>query len=89
MATRHPEKYDESLKNTITYGASPRATIALDKCAKIHAWLSGRDFVTPEDIHALVYDVLRHRLILSFEAQATGITCDEVISKLLHAVPLP
>jgi len=89
IATRHPEKYDESLKNTITYGASPRATIALDKCSKIHAWLSGRDFVTPEDIHALVYDVLRHRLILSFEAQATGITCDEVISKLLHAVPLP
>lgn len=89
MATRHPEKYDESLKNTITYGASPRATIALDKCSKIHAWLSGRDFVTPEDIHSLVYDVLRHRLILSFEAQATGITCDEVIAKILRAVPLP
>ena len=88
-ATRHPEKYDESLQNAISYGASPRATIALDKCAKIHAWLSGRDFVTPEDIHALVYDVLRHRLILSFEAQASGLTADEVISRLLKAIPLP
>jgi len=89
MATRHPEKYDESLNNTIAYGASPRATLALDKCAKIHAWLSGRDFVTPEDIHALVYDVLRHRLILSFEAQAAGLNSDDVISKLLKLVPLP
>lgn len=89
MATRHPEKYDETLKNTIAYGASPRATIALDKCAKIHAWLAGRDFVTPEDIHALVFDILRHRIILSFEAQAGGITTDEVISRLLKLVPLP
>ncbi|MBP5214985.1 MAG: MoxR family ATPase [Alphaproteobacteria bacterium] len=89
MATRHPEKYDETLKNTIAYGASPRATIALDKCAKIHAWLAGRDFVTPEDIHALVFDILRHRIILSFEAQAGGITADEVISRLLKLVPLP
>lgn len=89
MATRNPEKYDESLKNAIAYGASPRATISLDKCAKIHAWLSGRDFVTPEDIHALVYDVLRHRLILSFEAQASGLTSDDVIAKLIKSVPLP
>ena len=89
MATRHPEKYDESLKNTIAFGASPRATIALDRCAKIHAWLAGRDFVLPEDIHALVYDVLRHRIILSFEAQAGGFTSDEVIAKLLKVVPLP
>ena len=89
MATRHPEKYDESLRNTIAFGASPRATIALDKCARIHAWLSGRDFVLPEDIHAVVYDVLRHRIILSFEAQAGGLTADEVIAKLLKTVPLP
>lgn len=88
-ATRNPEKYDESLQNVIAYGASPRATIALDKCAKIHAWLSGHDFVTPEDIHALVYDILRHRLILSFEAQASGISTDDVITKLLKSVPLP
>mgnify|MGYP004682575475 FL=1 len=89
MATRHPEKYDESLKNTIAFGASPRATIALDKCAKINAWLSGRDFVTPEDIHAVVYDVLRHRIILSFEAQAGGLTSDNIIARLLKIVPLP
>ena len=83
------EKYDESLKNTIAFGASPRATIALDKCAKINAWLSGRDFVTPEDIHAVVYDVLRHRIILSFEAQAGGLTSDDIITRLLKIVPLP
>ena len=89
MATRNPEKYNESFKNIIAYGASPRATIALDKCARIHAWLAGRDFVTPEDIHAVVYEVLRHRLILSFEAQANGLTNDEIIGKLLKIVPLP
>lgn len=89
MATRHPEKYDETLKDAIAYGASPRATIALDKCAKINAWLQGRDFVTPDDIHALVYDVLRHRIILSFDAQAGGLTTDDVISRLLKSVPLP
>lgn len=89
MATRHPEKYDETLKNTIAFGASPRATIALDKCAKIDAWLSGRDFVTPEDVHAVVYDVLRHRIILSFEAQAGGLTSDDIIASLLKIVPLP
>ena len=89
MATRTPEKYDEKLKNAISFGASPRATIALDKCAKIHAWLAGRDYVTPEDIHAVVYDVLRHRIILSFEAQANGLTADNVITRLLKLVPLP
>lgn len=89
VATRHPEKYDQSLKNSILYGASPRATIALDECAKINAWLEGRDFVTPEDIHTVVYDVLRHRIILSFEAQAEGLTADDVITSLLKAVPLP
>ena len=89
MATRHPEKYDESLKNTIAFGASPRATIALDKCAKINAWLTGRDFVTPEDVHAVVYDVLRHRIILSFEAQASGLSADDIITRLLKIVPLP
>lgn len=89
MATRHPEKYDADLQNTLAYGASPRATIALDKCAKIHAWLAGRDFVTPEDIHAVVFDVLRHRIILSFEAQSSGLTSDDVIGRLLKLVPLP
>ena len=89
MATRHPEKYDESLRGFILYGASPRATIALDRCARINAWLDGRDFVTPEDIHSVLYDILRHRIILSFEAQAEGITADEVIGKVVQSVPLP
>lgn len=89
VATRCPEKYDASLKESILFGASPRATIALDKCAKINAWLEGRDFVTPEDIHAVIYDVLRHRIILSFEAQAEGVTADDVITSLLKSVPLP
>ena len=89
IATRQPAKYDISLKDSILYGASPRATIALDKCAKINAWLEGRDFVTPDDVHAVIYDVLRHRIILSFEAQAEGLTSDDVITSLLKLVPLP
>ena len=89
VATRKPEKYDASLRDKILFGASPRATIALDKCAKINAWLEGRDFVTPEDIHAVIYDVLRHRIILSFEAQADGLTTDDIIASLLKTVPLP
>lgn len=89
VATRQPEKYEPKLSGYILYGASPRATIALDRCAKINAWLAGRDFVTPEDIQSVVYDVLRHRIILSFEAQAEGVTTDEIISRLLSLVPLP
>lgn len=89
MGTRHAEKYENSLQGMVRFGASPRATIALDKCSKINAWLEGRDFVTPEDIHAVIYDVLRHRIVLSFEAQAEGITTDDVIASLLKAVPLP
>lgn len=89
MATRQPQKYDTKLSGYVLFGASPRATVALDKCAKINAWLDHRDFVTPEDIHAVIYDVLRHRIILTFEAQAEGVTTDEVIAALLRAVPLP
>lgn len=89
VATRHPEKYDENLAGLVMFGASPRATIALDRCAKINAWLSGRDFVAPEDVHAVIYDILRHRVILSFEAQAEGYTSDDVITRLLNVVPLP
>ena len=89
VATRHPEKYATQLAGKVLYGASPRATIALDKCAKIHAWLSERDFVIPEDIHAVIYDILRHRIILSFEAQAEGMTADNIIETLLNVVPLP
>ena len=89
MATRHPEKYDAKMAGYVMFGASPRATLALDRCAKIHAWLREKDFVSPEDIQAVVYDILRHRIILSFEAQAEGITPDAVISCLLKLVPLP
>ena len=89
VATRHPEKYDAKLAGQVMYGASPRATIALDRCAKINAWIDGRDFVTPEDIHAVIYDILRHRIILTFEAQAEGITTDNIITSLLNVVPLP
>lgn len=89
MATRHPEKYDAGMSGYVMFGASPRATLALDRCAKIHAWLRGKDFVSPEDIQAVVFDILRHRIILSFEAQAEGITADAVISNLLKLVPLP
>lgn len=89
MATRHPEKYDAKMAGYVMYGASPRATLALDRCAKIHAWLSEKDFVTPDDIQAVVFDILRHRIILSFEAQAEGVTTDMVIARLLKLVPLP
>ena len=71
------------------YGASPRATIGLDRCARAHAWLQQRDYVSPDDIHAIAHDVLRHRLLLNFEAQAEGITTDDVINTLLHHVAIP
>jgi MoxR-like ATPase len=86
MATRHPEKIDSDLARWIEFGVSPRATIALDRCAKAHAWLNGRDYVTPDDIHGIVYDVFRHRLLLSFEAEAQGINADHVITHLLQKV---
>jgi len=86
MATRQPS---ESLKSSIEYGASPRGTIALDLCARAVAWLSGRDFVTPDDVQAVAHDVLRHRLILSFEADAQGISSDQVIDELIREVPVP
>lgn len=88
MATRTPENYDAELANWIGYGASPRATIALDRCARAHAWLNERDFVSPEDIQAVLFDILRHRLILSFEAEADGITTDQVIQRILDDVPV-
>lgn len=89
LATREAHKYDPALKGVISFGASPRATIALERCAKIHAWLQGRGFVAPEDVQAIVYDVLRHRIILSFEAQAEGLGTDDVIAGLLKRIALP
>ena len=87
LATRKPQLYGDSLDNWINYGASPRATIALDRCARALAWLEQRDYVTPDDIRQVAGDVLRHRLILSFEAEAEGITPDAVIQTLLSSVP--
>ncbi len=89
VATRNANAYNEELNGQILYGASPRATIALDVCARINAWIDGRDFVGPEDVHAVVFDVLRHRIILSFQAQAQGVKSDDIIENLLKAVPLP
>jgi MoxR-like ATPase len=87
LATRNSQNYGGDLANWLDYGASPRATIALDRCSRAMAWLQGRDFVTPDDIRAVAHDVLRHRLILSFEAEASGITANQVIDKLLETVP--
>ncbi len=89
MATRKPAKYSESLAKTILYGASPRATLALDRCARAHAWLDGKDYVGPEDVQNVAPDVLRHRLILGFEAEAEGRTVDSVINELLACVAVP
>jgi len=89
IATREGANLDEQLGRWIEYGASPRATIALDKCARAHAWLSGRDFVSPDDIQAVVHNVLRHRIILSYEAQADGVTKDQVISRIVELVAVP
>lgn len=89
MATRDPKPYRLALAPLIQFGASPRATIALDRCARAHAWLQGRDYVVPQDIHAVAHEVLRHRLILTYEARAEGLDTDQVISDLLTAVPVP
>ncbi|CUS49367.1 MAG: MoxR-like ATPase [Idiomarinaceae bacterium HL-53] len=87
IATRQPGEYSNELAEWIEIGASPRATIALDRCTRARAWLAGRDYVTPEDVQALAHPVLRHRLILSYEAEADGIQKDHVIDQLLLKVP--
>lgn len=89
MATRRPEAYGDKFARWSAYGASPRGTIALDRCARAKTWLAGRDYVLPEDIHAVVHDVLRHRIILTFEAEAEGVTPDSFLDVLLSRVPLP
>jgi len=89
LATRNPGAYGDDLDGWLHYGASPRATIALDRCARAHAWLAGRDYVGPEDIQAVAYDVLRHRLILRFEAEAEGVTPDRVIGELIARIAVP
>lgn len=88
LATRTPQKYDKKLAEMINFGGSPRATIALDRCARAYAFLQGRDHLLPSDIHEVIHDVLRHRLILSFEAEVEGITADDIIDRLLKVVPI-
>ncbi len=88
IASRDPSHYSSELHSWLDYGGSPRATIALDRCARAHAWLRGGDFVTPDDVQAVVHDVLRHRLILSFEAEANGISADTAIDELVARVPV-
>jgi MoxR-like ATPase len=86
MATRDREG---ELGKWLEYGSSPRGTIALDQCARARAWLAGRDFVTPEDVQDVAHDVLRHRLILTFDAESQGVSCDTVVDRLLDRVPVP
>lgn len=87
MATRNPAPYSEELARWIDYGVSPRGTISLDICSRAHAWLKGKDFVSPEDVHEIFHDVLRHRVLISFEAEAAGVNADEVLNTVLNLVP--
>ena len=89
LASRQPAKWDAQLARHINWGASPRATLALDRCARAHAWLDGRNFVTPTDVQQVAPEVLRHRILLSYEAEAEGISRDQVVARLLELVPLP
>ncbi len=85
-ATRFPERYNQELRDLIDFGASPRGTIALDRCSRVNAWMAGNDFVSPDNIHNVIKDVLRHRIALSYKARAEGITVDNVIDKIIEQV---
>ena len=89
LASRDAGRYDPALARRIAWGASPRGSIALERCARARAWLAGRDFVTPEDVRAVAPDVLRHRLLPSYEATAEGWDGDRLVAELLRLVPLP
>ena len=89
MATRRPADYAAELGGWLRFGASPRATLALDRCSRALAWLDGRDYVSPEDIQAVAPDVLRHRVLLSYESEAEGRRPDDFIAALLARVPAP
>ena len=81
--------YSQELGAAIEFGASPRATISLERCARAHAWLAGRDFVGPDDIQAVYHNVMRHRIILSYEAMAEGKSANQILTQILTAVPVP
>jgi MoxR-like ATPase len=85
-ATRYPGKYNEEIDNWIEFGASPRGSIAIDRSCRTHAWMNGKDFVSPDNIRAVVHDCLRHRLILSYEANAEGKSADSVLDEILKLV---
>jgi MoxR-like ATPase len=89
LASRDASPYDAALATRIAWGASPRGSIALERCARARAWLAGRDFVTPDDVRAIAPDVLRHRVLPSFEATAEGWDGDRLVDALLQRVPLP
>ncbi len=89
LATRNAGVYGDDLAQWLQYGASPRASITLDRCARAHAWLQQRDYVGPDDVQAIAHDVLRHRLILNYEAEADGMTTDDVISELISRIAVP
>ncbi len=87
-ASRKPELYDGELAGWIQYGASPRATLAFDRCSRALAWLDGRDYVSPEDVQQLAHEILRHRVLLTYQAEADGINVDDVVDSLLALVPV-
>ncbi len=89
MATRNPQAYGDDLSSWLEYGVSPRGTIAVDTCARAHAWLCDRDYVTPEDVQSVLHDTLRHRIGLTFEAEAKGITPEHIIDELINRVSAP
>ncbi|MNL68167.1 hypothetical protein D3C87_1928530 [compost metagenome] len=88
-ATRRPADYDADLGRWIQVGASPRGAIALDRAARVHAWLENADFSAPDDVRAVAHAVLRHRLHLSYDAVADGITADQAIDRVLDVVAVP
>jgi MoxR-like ATPase len=88
LASRNPQAYGDDLARWVSYGASPRGTIALDRCARARAWLQGRDYVSPDDVQSVAFDTLRHRILVSFEAEAEGIDTDHIINELISRVPV-
>ena len=86
FATRYPDRYEGDLRKWIQVGASPRGGLALDRCSRAYAWLQDRDHVTPDDVQTVAHDCLRHRLMLSYEATAGGVTADRVVDEVLRRV---